>query len=146
MEKKSQAQQKLEARKQIKESFEKIEPYVMPNLSKGERAEVIAKSVNTRDCFGRKTPKKQEYSEDDYIWLQSREEGLIQSIERGLDACEEDGYDSVEIEELRSVLAEVIESSRKSKIDAINISLEKLFKIDAKIQELVDKHEPGFKW
>ena len=169
MEKKSDTQQKSEARYQVKGAMtilkennkkkldkeelkkimpdrDKIEPYVMPNVSKNERAEVVAKSVNTRDCFGRKPPTKQEYSEDYYIWLQSREEGLIQSIERGLDACEEDGYDSVEIEELRTVLSEVIESSRKSKIDAINISLEKLFKIDAKIQELVDKHEPGFKW
>ena len=54
MEKKSQAQQKLEARKQVKESFEKIEPYVMPNLSKDERQGVMesaASSVVKRDVL-----------------------------------------------------------------------------------------------
>lgn len=145
MEKKSQAQQKLEARKQIKESFEKIEPYVMPNVSKKERAEIIAKSVNTRDCFGRKLPKESEHTEAYYVKLQEREEKLIQSIERGLDACEEDGYDIVAIEELEGEMAQIIKGVRESKIKATEISIKQLMELETKLERLVDNHEQGLK-
>ena len=168
MEKKSQAQQELEARNQVKGDMaileennkknlgkkefnkiipdrDKIEPYTMPNVSKRERAEVVAKSLNTRDCFGRKLPKESEHTEAYYIKLQEQEERLIQNIERGLDICEEDGYDIAAIKELEEELAQITENSRKGKIDALNISINQLCKLDAKIQELVDRHEQGLK-
>ena len=145
MEKKSKGQQKLEARRDIVEKFDKIEPYIMPNVSKSERAEVVSRSVNTRDCFGRKLPKESEHTEAYYKKLQEQEERLVQNIERGLDACEEDGYDVVTIKELEGELTQIIENSRTNKIDALNISINQLWKLDAKIQELVDRHEQGLK-
>lgn len=130
---------------EIVEAFNKIEPYVMPNVSKKERTEVVAKSVNTRDCFGRKLPKESKHTEAYYVKLQEREEKLIQSIERGLDACEEDGYDIVAIEELEGEMAQIIKGVRESKIKATEISIKQLMELETKLERLVDNREQGLK-
>lgn len=148
MEKKSQAQQKLEARKQVKESFEKIEPYVMPNLSKGERQEVMesaASSVVKRDVFGRRYSTVGGKNKRETLrYIQGKEEELVEKVKRSLYTCSEQFLSlgkPVAIDELEGELLLILDKEMESKINASKISIAELKALDEKLQEQIRKNE-----
>ena len=147
MEKKSKAQQKLEARKQIKKSFEKIEPYVMPNLSKGERQEVMesaASSVVKRDVFGRKYSNVDtQYKRETLRYLQHKEDELVERIKRSLYTCDEQFLSlgkPVAIDELEGELLLILDKEMESKINAIKTAMKELEALDEKLQAQIKKN------
>lgn len=148
MEKKSNAQQKLEARKQIKESFEKIEPYVMPNMSKDERQEVMESAVSSvvkRDVFGRKYSNVDtQYKRETLRYLQRKEDELVERIKRSLYTCDEQFLSlgkPVAIDEIEGEILLILDKEMESKINATKVSIEELKALDEKLQSQIKKNE-----
>ena len=148
MEKESKAQQKLEARKQIKESFEKIEPYIMPNLSKGERKEVVESAISSvvkRDVYGRKrSPLDEVHKRQHLKYIQRDQEELVARIKRNLYLCGEQFLSlgkPVAVDELEDELLVTLDKELESKINATKISIAELKALDEKLQAQIKKNE-----